>query len=120
MSGLRTTPGEGSHEQTVGNFHRAHAQRLEQRKQRIHGHIMQKAGPRRNRLLVKDRKKLAAVAFAAGRRLAGFRTADLAAIGALAGLAFDTTVFVDVRASDTTGAAMREDLTGGQQRRGHD
>jgi hypothetical protein len=44
----------------------------------------------------------------------------LAAIGALAGLAFDTTVFVDVRASDATGAAMREDLTGGQQRRGHD
>jgi hypothetical protein len=44
----------------------------------------------------------------------------LAAIGALAGLSFDATVFVNVRAPDTAGAAMREDLTGGQQRRGHD
>ena len=66
------------------------------------------------------RKNLAAVAFAAGRRLARFRAADFTAIGALAGLSFDATVFVDVRASDTAGAAMREDLTGGQQRRGHD
>jgi len=63
---------------------------------------------------------LATVAFTVGRSLASFRTTDLAAIGALAGLTFDATVFVDVRAADPAGAAVREDLTGGQKRRGHD
>jgi hypothetical protein len=33
---LRAAPGEGSHEHAVGHLHRAHAQRLEKRKQRIH------------------------------------------------------------------------------------
>jgi hypothetical protein len=59
---------------------------------------------------------LATVAFAVRRSLASFRTADLAAVGALAGLSFDATVFVDMRASDTAGAAMREDLAHGEQR----
>ena len=36
MPRLRPTAGEGSHEQTIGHFHRAHAQRFEKRKQRIH------------------------------------------------------------------------------------
>ena len=62
-------------------------------------------------------RDLAAVVLASRRGLAGFRPASLTAIGTLAGLTFDATVFV--RASDTAGAAMREDLTGREKRRRH-
>ena len=62
-------------------------------------------------------RDLAAVVLASRRGLTGFRPADLTAIGALAGLTLDATVFV--RASDTAGAAMREDLTGREKCRRH-
>lgn len=60
-------------------------------------------------------RDLAAVVLASRRGLTGFRPADLTAIGALAGLTLDATVFV--RASDTTGAAVRKDLTGCEEGR---
>jgi hypothetical protein len=54
--------------------------------------------------------QLATVAAAGLRSFAGLGSADLTAVGTLAWLAFDTTIFV--WASHTAGAAMREDLSG--------
>lgn len=61
---------------------------------------------------------LAAVALAGTRSLAGFRTAGLTAVGALARFAFDAAVLVG--AADSAGAAVSEDLARGKQRRRND
>ena len=82
-----------------------------------------KAGPAKNRLFQfpRCRRGSATVALAGLRSFAGFRSADLSAVGTFAGFSFDAAIFV--RIPDTAGAAMCKDLTGcdeGRRQHGDD
>lgn len=91
--------------------HISHALFTTNRQRNTHGEIKK---PTRKGRLSLGFQRLATVALAILRGLTGFRSADLAAIGAFARLAFGAAVFVHV--TDAASAAMGEDLSCCKQR----